>query len=161
MRVVVTGAGDQAEVLPADPCKLGWTSGAGHSGVFGLGLQFSRARGPGQTGGVPVFPSDTPVTSLSRKKGDLGKGGPKPYKNVGDHNAGKKYKPLNYTKKCSMQINAVLRSCVLLVRTKIQKARQEPRLLTSWNDGGTHTHCWWGFSLGQLVGRWANFDSTW
>ena len=104
--------------------------------MFSLGLRFSRDRGPGQIGDVPVpiFPSDTPVTSLSRKKGDLlGKGGPEPYKNVGDHNAGKKYKPLTYTKKRSLQINTVLSSCISSVRPKIQKViTQTAYQLESW-----------------------------
>lgn len=50
-----------------------WTSGAGHSGMVGSGLQFFRDRVPGQTGDILgfAFPFDTPITTLSRKKGEM------------------------------------------------------------------------------------------
>lgn len=87
-------------------CSSEWTLGTGHSGnglVWACNSPETESL-PDQTGDIPVtvFPFDNPITTLSRKQGDLPG---KPQKNVGDGNPGIEIEISQVSEKCSMQIN--------------------------------------------------------
>lgn len=113
-----------------------------------LGLEFPRARIPGQTGGgIPVMQSShltTPSLPVQKEgRSARKKRGPKPPKNVGDHNAEKEIQTSQVYETCSVQINTSLRFRISLLRQKSES--QQPSLLTSWEERGTHIHCWCGW----------------
>lgn len=106
-----------------------------------LGLEFPRARIPGQTGGGILVMQSSHLTTPSlpvQKEGRSArkKRGPKPPKNVGDHNAEKEIQTSQVYETCSVQINTSLRFHISLLGQKSKS--QQPSLLTSWEERGTH-----------------------